>query len=81
MNIIAAAIPMIAVATHPSATMTRPEVKRPIADVLDAINIMIAINGTATMPLITALQNSAFIGLIGEYWIINPANTLTAITE
>jgi len=25
------------------------------------------INGTATMPLITALQNKAFIGLIGEY--------------
>jgi len=56
-------------------------VKRPITDVLDAINIMIAINGTATMPLITALQNSAFIGLIGEYWMINPAKTLIAITE
>ena len=25
------------------------------------------IKGTATTPLITALQNKAFIGLIGEY--------------
>ena len=78
---VAAANPMIAVAIHPSITMTRLEVRRPITDVLDAINMMITINGTATMPLITALQNSAFIGLIGEYWMINPANTLTAITE
>jgi hypothetical protein len=30
--------------------------------------------------LITALQNSAFMGLIGEYWINDPASTLTAIT-
>jgi hypothetical protein len=25
--------------------------------------------GTATIPLMTALQNKAFIGLIGKYWM------------
>jgi hypothetical protein len=38
------------------------------------------IKGTATMPLIRALRNSAFIEPVGAYWIINPASTLTAIT-
>ncbi len=38
------------------------------------------ISGTATTPLITALQNSAFMGLIGEYWMTRPASTLTAMT-
>ncbi len=46
----------------------------------DAKRMITASKGTATTPLITALQNSAFIGLIGEYWINNPASTLTAIT-
>jgi hypothetical protein len=36
------------------------------------------IKGTATMPLMTALQNRAFIGLIGEYWR-SPASMLTAM--
>jgi hypothetical protein len=39
-----------------------------------------AISGTATIPLITALQNKAFIGLIGEYWMTSPISMLTAMT-
>ena len=40
---------------------------------------MTTINGTATTPLITALQNNAFMGLTGEYWITSAANTLSAM--
>lgn len=63
----AAAPPMKAVAIHPSTTMGRLEVNRPITERLEAIRVTIAINGTATIPLMTALQNNAFIGEIGEY--------------
>ena len=47
--------------------MCRLDVNAPITDFLDAIRMITTISGTATTPLITALQNSAFIGLIGEY--------------
>jgi len=40
--------------------------------------MMTTSSGTATTPLMTALQKRAFIGLIGEYWMANPAKTLTA---
>jgi hypothetical protein len=42
--------------------------------------MMTTIRGTATIPLMTALQNRAFIGLIGEYWMTRPASTLTEMT-
>ena len=35
----------------------------------------------ATILLITALQDKAFIGLIGEYWMTSPASTLTEMLE
>ena len=38
------------------------------------------ISGTATSPLISAIQNNARIGLIGEYRITYPASTLTEMT-
>lgn len=41
---------------------------------------MTTMRGTATIPLMTALQNKAFIWLIGEYWITSPRSTLTAMT-
>src|SRR5580704_16075630 len=80
MNISTAARPITATVIQPSITIVRLAVKAPITDLLEAINTITTSNGTATIPLITALQNSAFMGLIGEYWINNPARTLTAIT-
>jgi hypothetical protein len=71
---------MIAVPIQPRVTIFQPEVNAPITDFLEAIRMITTISGTATTPLITALQNKAFIGLIGEYWMNNPASTLTAIT-
>jgi hypothetical protein len=71
---------MTTVAIQPRTTIDRPEVKGPMTDLLDASSMTTTINGTATTPLITALQNSAFIGLMGRYWMANPASTLTAIT-
>ena len=67
-------------AIQPRITIDRLEVNARITDFLEAINVITASKGTATTPLITALQNSAFIGLIGEYWMTSPASTLTAIT-
>ena len=60
---------MTAVPIQPRATIDWLDVNAPITDFLDAIRIITTIKGTATTPLITALQNSAFIGLIGEYWM------------
>jgi hypothetical protein len=71
---------MTATPIQPRMTIDRLDVNSPITDFLDAIRMITAISGTATTPLITALQNSAFIGLIGEYWMANPTSTLTAIT-
>ena len=71
---------MTAAPIQPSAMIGRLDVNGPITDFREASRIITTINGTATTPLITALQNSAFIGLIGEYWMSNPASTLTAIT-
>jgi hypothetical protein len=42
--------------------------------------MMTAISGTATTPLMTMLQNKAFIGLIGGCWMTSTASTLTAMT-
>ena len=75
-----AAAPMIAVAIQPTMTIDRLAVKAPITDFFETNKMITTIRGTATTPLITALQNKAFIGLIGEYWIASPASTLTAMT-
>lgn len=80
MNIRTAASPMIAVPIQPKMTMCRLDVNAPITDFLEATRMITTIKGTATMPLIRALRNSAFIEPVGAYWITNPASTLTAIT-
>jgi hypothetical protein len=54
---------MIAVPIQPRTRMGRLDVNAPITDFLEAIRRITTINGTATTPLMTALQNSAFIGL------------------
>ena len=60
-----AASAMTPVATHPTITRPRVRVKRPMIFGRVASSIIIAITGTATTPLMTALQNSALIGSIG----------------
>ena len=79
MNIPIAAVPMTATATHPRIMIVRLAVKLPITDFLETSMMITTMSGTAMTPLITALQNNAFMGLIGEYWITSPSNTLTAI--
>lgn len=79
-NMRTAAAPMTAVAIQPSTMIGRLTVKGPITDFRDASRTMTTISGTATTPLITALQNSARIGLIGRYWMPSPASTPTTIT-
>jgi len=58
---------MTAVAIQPSTMIGLDAVKAPITDFLETKRIITTIKGTATTPLMTALQNNAFIGLIGEY--------------
>jgi len=67
MNIRTAASPITAVPIHPRMTIGRLAVNGPITDLLQTKRMITAIRGTATTPFITALQNKAFIGLIGEY--------------
>lgn len=74
------AAPMTAVAIQPRMTIDLLAVNAPITDFFETRMMITTIKGTATTPLITALQNKAFIGLIGEYWMTSPASTLTAIT-
>ena len=47
----------------------------------DTRTIMAAIIGTATMPLMTAVQNNAFTGLIPAKLISMPTNVETAISQ
>ena len=71
---------MMAVAIQPRTIRVFEAVKSPITFFFEARMMITAIKGTATTPLMTALQNRAFIGLIGEYWITSPRRTLTAMT-
>jgi len=80
MSIRTAAAPITAVAIQPRMTIDQPAVKAPITDFFETSRMITAMSGTATTPLMTALQNRAFIGLIGEYWMTRPASTLTAMT-
>ena len=45
-----------------------------------AMNIIITITGTATTPLITAVQNSALIGSMGVKFKASPSSVAAAIT-
>ena len=74
-----AANPITATATQPRIIIGRLAVNFPMTDFLDTSKITTTIRGTAIIPLITALQNNAFIGLIGVYWIASPRKTLTVI--
>ena len=74
----AAAISIVVI--HPNMTIGLLAVNAPITFVRETRRIRTTISGTATNPLITALQNRARIGLMGEYWIAKAVNTLTAMT-
>lgn len=78
-NIAIAAAPIIATAIQPRIMIGRLAVNLPITAFFETSMIITTMSGTAITPLITALQNSAFMGLIGEYWITSPSRTLTAI--
>ncbi|MFL9965483.1 hypothetical protein PQR02_31490 [Paraburkholderia sediminicola] len=71
--------PIITVAIEPGTTSNRLAVNAPITERFDTSSRITTINGTATTPLTTALQNSAFIGLIDENRIASAASTLTAM--
>lgn len=73
---------MTAVAFQPETiTMSdRLAVRVPITDFREASRMTTATRGRATTPLITALQNRAFIGLTGDYRMTSPAGTLLAMT-
>ena len=58
----ATAAAMMTVLAHPSTFSQPATTKGPMILGSAAISIIIAITGTATTPLITALQNSALIG-------------------
>ena len=63
MNIRKAAALMTAVAIQPRMMSDRLAVKAPITDLFETSKMITTIRGTATTPLMTALQNKAFIGL------------------
>jgi hypothetical protein len=74
-----AAAAMTAVASHPIARLAPVTTNFRMIFGFEVINIIITITGTATTPLIAALQNSALIGLIGDKLIATPANVATTI--
>jgi hypothetical protein len=67
MNIRTATSPITAVLIHPRTTIGRLAVNGPITDLLQTMRIITAKSGTATTPFMTALQNKAFLGLIGKH--------------
>jgi len=75
-----AASAMMIVATHPSASVMGCTVNRPIWWRRLPTHIMAAITGTATKPLITALQNSALMGSSGEKSMPIPSSVAAAMT-
>ena len=68
----ATATAMTAVATHPRPLVHPVMTKSPMTLGAAASHIMIAMTGTATTPLITALQYRARIGSIGVKFMIMP---------
>lgn len=79
-NIITAAAAMTAVASHPKPFNHSGNWNLPTTEGRAASHMMAAITGTATTPLITALQKSIFIGLKGVKLSTIPLRVATAIT-
>src|ERR1043165_1160564 len=78
------AIPIAAAAITPVAsqpTARRTPVTTNLRMILgfEVMSIIITITGTATTPLITALQNNALIGSMGERLIATPASVAVTI--
>ena len=70
---------MTAVANHPSASH-RPEITNvPIILRFAAIRIRSAITGTATIPLMTAAQTKAFMGLTDAIFAHAPNTVASAM--
>src|SRR4051812_16332036 len=74
-----AAAAMAAVASQPTAFRPECSLKSPMAARWLERCIMSAMTGTATTPLITALQNSALIGSIGLKLSRTPSRVATAM--
>ena len=70
---------MTIVATHPKMRSSAGSTNSPIMSLRRVISIMVTITGTATMPLMTALQNSALIGSIAVKFSPAPTTVATAI--
>ena len=71
---------MTPVAIQPSIFGHPITTKSPMTFGAPASHIMTAITGTATIPLITALQYSALIGSIGVKFMMMPTIVATQIT-
>jgi len=67
-----AAATITPVASEPSHNTGPDTVKRPITLALTAISMSSVITGTATMPLMTAIQTNARIGLMVSTFAIAP---------
>src|SRR5207248_8865647 len=78
-NTAAAAAAMVPVASQPSALSRPVTAKLPITFASSASSIMTTMIGTAMMPLITADQNSALIGSIGEKSSATPPSVASAM--
>ena len=66
---------MTAVASQPTTRRRPVTVNCRMIFLFEVISIIITMTGTATIPLITALQNSALIGSIGEKLTPKPVPT------
>ena len=74
-----AAAAMTAVASQPIARLAPVTTNLRMILAFEVISIIITMTGTATTPLITALQKSALIGSTGERLIATPASVATTI--
>ena len=76
-----AAAPITVVANQPTVLRTGGSVNPPITAGLQARRIIMTMTGTATTPLITALQNSALIGSRATTFRTAPAAVRAAIVR
>ena len=74
-----AAAAMTPVASQPTLLKTPLTANFPIMFLFELMNIIIAITGTATRPLITALQNNALMGSRGENVMAMPLSVAITI--
>ena len=74
-----AARAMVTVANHPKIRKRPFTLKAPMTFSFVAMRIVITMMGTATTPLITALQKSALTGSSGVKFIIPPTSVAAAI--